>query len=241
MSGHSKWSTIKHKKGLADAKRGKIFSKLSREISVASRLQGPDPNTNVSLRFIIERARSFNMPNENIERAISRGAGTDQEKLEESFLEAYGPGGSALLIKIITDNKNRSFGELRSLIEKHGGKTAQEGSVAWLFERVGKIIVSVPHGEDPNEYELVAIECGAKETAQTSAGSVQKLIVLTKPEELELVRSRLSQKNLSIESAELSLIPRAATAIAEKEKLQALVDFLDEHDDVQEVFTNILE
>lgn len=237
MSGHSKWSTIKHKKGLADAKRGKIFSKLSREIAVAARA-GSNPENNPSLRFVIDKARSFNMPNENIERAIAKGSGINQEKLEESLIEAYGPGGIALLIKTITNNKNRTLTEIRSLIEKYGGKIAQEGSVIWLFDLVGKIVLSSNKNENRDDDELFIIELGALDVTWEEHDGKNKIFVLTKPDELEKIRIKLAQKFTTINSAQLTFIPKTKLPPKEKEKLHTLIEALYEHDDVQEVFNN---
>lgn len=240
MSGHSKWSTIKHKKGVADAKRGKLFSKLSREILIAAR-HGANADANVALRVAVERARSMNMPHENIERAVRRGSAISREQLEELFMEAYGPGGAALLIKIITDNKNRALGELRAIIKKFGGKPASEGSVIWLFKRVGKITFPVKEAVALEEYELAAIECGAIDTARDTHEETRALIVFTKPEELDATQICLAQKGIVSEFAELTFVPKTSLSVEEQSGLAALNDALDEHNDVQEIFTNAKE
>lgn len=242
MSGHSKWSKIKHKKGALDAKRGKIFSKLTLGISVAARTGGSDPNFNPSLRLAIEQARSSNMPSANIERAIKKTTGQDQEKLEELFIEAYGSGGIALLIEAITDNKNRTINELKTLLIKYGGKTATEGSVLWLFKKFGKIIISSPQLKQ-EDLELLAIEVGAQDIKKEIINQEIKFVILTKPEELELIRTKLKQNNLILESVGFYFVAQTKISLNEeqKNKLKLLIKNLDEHDDVQEIYSNLTE
>ena len=242
MSGHSKWSQIKHKKGILDVKRGKLFSKLARSISVAARTGSFDPNFNSSLRLAIEQARSFNMPSDNIERAVKRATSEGQEKLEELFIEAYGPGGIALFIKTITDNKNRTINELRTILSKYGGKSATEGSVAWLFKKFGKIIISSPKLKQ-DELELLIIEVGAEEIKKETIEQETKFIISTKPEELELIRTKLKQNNLFIESAGFNFTAQTKVSLDEKQKnkLKLLMEKLNEHEDIQEIYSNLTE
>ena len=242
MSGHSKWSKIKHKKGILDAKRGKVFSKLARSISVAARISGSDPNFNPSLRLAIEQARSSNMPSDNIEKAIKKATGQDQEKLEELFIEAYGPGGVALLIETITDNKNRTINELKTILIKYSGKAAAEGSVLWLFKKFGKIIISSPQLKQ-EDLELLAIEVGAQDIKKEIINQEIKFVILTKPEELEIIRTKFKQNNLILESVGFDFIAQTTVSLDEeqKNKLKLLIKNLDEHEDVQEIYSNFIE
>ncbi len=238
MSGHSHWAGIKHQKGIADAKRSAAFSKLGREITIAAR-QGKDPVFNSSLRIAIEKAKTFNMPTENIERAIKRGAGElGGEELEEMFFEAFGPAGIAIIVKIITDNKNRSLGELKQILNQHGGKLANEGSVKWLFERKGAITIdSSTTGKSKEELELTAIESGAEDIYWQE----NTLIVYTKAEELEKVRKTLEDKGIKAESFSLDWVAKEEVTVSEEEKVscQKLFETLDENDSVQEIYSNL--
>lgn len=242
MSGHSKWSKIKHKKGILDAKKGKIFSKLARSISITARAGGSDPNFNPSLRLAIEQARSSNMPGDNIEKAIKKATGQDQEKLEELFIEAYGPGGVALLIETITDNKNRTINELKTLLIKYGGKAAAEGSVLWLFKKFGKIIIFSPQLKQ-EDLELLAIEAGAQDIKKEIINQEIKFVILTKPEELEIIRTKLKQNNLIFESVGFDFIAQTTVSLnkEQKNKLKLLIKNLGEHEDIQEIYSNFIE
>lgn len=239
MSGHSKWSQIKHKKAITDVKKGKIFSKMTRLISVAARAKGKDPEANPNLRTLIDKARSINMPIENIERAIAKGAGElEGAQIEEFTLEGYGPGGSALIIEGTTDNNNRSISELKFLLSEHDGKLAHPGSVLWLFERYGLIIIKAP-ADKKDELELTAIDSGAQDIKWPDEETME---VYTKPEELEKVKNILSEKNLKADGSSLVWAPKNETQIEDqkaKERLEKLFEALDDHDDVNEVYTNV--
>jgi YebC/PmpR family DNA-binding regulatory protein len=240
MSGHSKWSQIKHKKAITDAKRGKLFSKLSNLISVVARQRGGDPDTNPQLRLTVEKARAFNMPNENIERAIKKGLGElEGVRMEELTIEAYGPGGTALIIDALTDNKNRTVSEIKYLLSQYSGKMAEAGSVLWLFERKGAIVInaaSIDIGRD--NLELAAIDCGAQDLRWQTA---ELLEIYTRAEELEKVKKCLETKNVKTESASLDWIPKNEVKIGEtkaKVSLEKLLEALDEHQDIQEIYSN---
>jgi YebC/PmpR family DNA-binding regulatory protein len=236
MSGHSKWSTIKRKKGAEDARRGKIFTKLGRELQIAAR-EGPDPDTNFKLRLIVEKARQANMPKENIERAIRRGAGLEKgEALAELTFEGYGPHGVAMLVQVTTDNRNRAVAEVRSVFNRHGGSLGESGCVAWLFEPKGYITLDV-NDSDPDELAMIAIEAGAADVT-VAADWVE---VFTTPEDFQAVRELLQEQGLTIESAELAMIPKSLSQLGEKETFQAmnLVERLEELDDVQQVYSNL--
>ena len=238
MSGHSKWSSIKHKKGAADAKRGKLFSKLSRAIIVAAKEGGPDPAGNLALQNAIEKAKSYSMPKDNIERAIAKGAGegTDGSNFETVVYEGYGPDGVAVLVEALTDNRNRTASDVRHLFTKHGGNLGTTGAVAWQFERRGVVMVEA-EGVDEDELTLAAAEGGADDVEQD--GSVYQ--VSAPPEALSAVRGALEEAGFAIESAELAMVPKATVAVADESsarKLMRLIDALEELDDVQDVFAN---
>ncbi len=242
MSGHSHARTVKHKKELSDKKRGQIFSKMARLISVAVREGGANPETNSKLRMAIETARSFNMPKENIERAIKRGSGeTTSEKLEEVLYEAYGPGGVAILIESITDNKNRALGEVKQILSQHNGKLVGGGGIKWMFERKGCITIDY-NSQNENlrnkeKLELTAIEAGAEDTYWHS----DTLDVYTKIEELEKVKKNLEEKGIKIDSTSLDWIPKEEKEVDEKtkESCQKLFDDLDEAESVQDIYSNL--
>ena len=238
MSGHSKWSSIKHKKGAADAKRGKLFSKLSRAIIVAAREGGPDPAANLALQNAIEKARSYSMPKDNIERAIARGSGTetDAAAFETVLYEGYAPGGVALIVEALTDNRNRTASEVRHLFGKHDGNLGESGSVAWLFERRGIVLVGAD-GVDEDELMLAAAEGGADDVDLD--GSTYQ--ITTGAESLSAVREAVEAAGFTVESAELTMVPKTTTEIADDgqaKKVLRLVDALEELDDVQEVHAN---
>ena len=240
MSGHSHWHSIKYQKGAADAKRSRAFSKLARQISVAAREGGGNPDTNSKLRLAIEQARAINMPKNNIERAIKRGTGElAGEKLEEVIFEAYGPGGIAIIIKGITDNKNRTLGEIKQTLAQNGGKLADEGSVRWLFERKGVVTVDKNQNlKNKEELELDAIEAGAEDI---SWHKDCLLDIYTEPEDLEKVKKNLEGKEVKIDSASLDWVPKQPIEIEEKEKETAkkLFDALDENEAVQDIYSNL--
>lgn len=236
MSGHSHFSTIKHKKALTDAKRGKVFSKLSRVISIAAKEKGADPETNATLRMAIDKAKSANMPADNIERAIKKGAGgLAEESLEPVLFEAFGPGGIAVIIEGITDNKNRTLGEIRIILNQNNGKLSGEGSVKWMFERKGVLIISAKE-EDKEVLELKIIEAGAEDIKQMEEG----LEVYTKPEDLDKVRSALEAKEIKPDSASLDWVPKEEVSLGDKEKesCEKLFEALDDNDAVQDVYSN---
>jgi YebC/PmpR family DNA-binding regulatory protein len=238
VSGHSKWSSIKHKKGAADAKRGKLFSKLSRAIIVAAKEGGADPGGNLALQNAIEKARSYSMPKDNIERAIAKGAGegADGSSFETVVYEGYGPEGVAVLVEALTDNRNRTASDVRHLFTKHGGNLGATGAVAWQFERRGVILLAAD-GVDEDELVLAAAEAGADDVEQD--GSTFQ--VSAAPEELAFVRASLEAAGYAVESAELSMVPKTTVAIGDEsvaKKVVRLVEGLEDNDDVQDVYAN---
>jgi YebC/PmpR family DNA-binding regulatory protein len=238
MSGHSKWSSIKHKKGAADAKRGKLFSKLARSIIVAAKEGGGDPANNLSLQNAIEKARSYSMPKDNIDRAIAKGTGdgADGANFETVVYEGYGPEGVAVIVEALTDNRNRTASDVRHAFAKHGGNLGTTGAVAWQFERRGVVVVSAD-GVDEDELFMVAADGGAEDL--TRDGSVFE--VTSAPEALAAVRGAVSQAGFAVESAELSLIAKTTVAVDDEtaaRQLMRLIDELEDNDDVQEVFAN---
>jgi YebC/PmpR family DNA-binding regulatory protein len=239
MSGHSKWSSIKHKKGAADAKRGKLFSKLSRAIIVAARTGGPDPDANATLAAAIQKARDSSMPKDNIERAVARGAGAAVDGdagYETVAYEGYGPGGVAVFVETLTDNRNRTASEVRHLFAKHDGNLGTSGAVAWLFERKGAVLV--PASEVDEEDVVLAAADGGAEDVALEGSSFQ---VTCAPDDLAAVRDALAAGGIPYESAELTMLPRTTVAIADEataKKLLRLLDALDDNDDVQAVYAN---
>jgi YebC/PmpR family DNA-binding regulatory protein len=236
VSGHSKWSSIKHKKGAADAKRGKLFSKLSRAIIVAAKEGGADPDSNINLANAIERARAVSMPKDNIERAIAKGtgAGADAAAIEDVMYEAYAPGGVALLIEAMTENRNRTGADVRHVLGKHGGSLGEPGSVAYLFDKRGLIVVD---GEQYSEDDLMpAIEAGAEDIAEEDG----VFEVLTEPAQLTDVRAALVDAGIEIQSSELAWLPKARVPVEEDDaaKLMRLIDALEDNDDVDAVHAN---
>jgi YebC/PmpR family DNA-binding regulatory protein len=237
VSGHSKWSTIKHKKGAADAKRGKLFTKLSKAIIVAAKEGGADPAGNLSLQNAIEKAKSYSMPKDTIERAIARGAGTDADAAayETIVYEGYGPDGVAVLVEALTDNRNRTASDVRHLFTKHGGNLGTTGAVAWLFERRG--IVLVDGSADEDELTLAAAEGGADDVELD--GTVYQ--VSAPPEALSAVREAIEEAGFEVQSAELTMIPKTTVQVAEEasaKKLIRLIEALEDLDDVQDVSAN---
>jgi len=238
VSGHSKWSSIKHKKGAADAKRGKLFSKLTRALIVAAKEGGPDPAGNLALQNAIEKARAASMPKDNIDRAIAKGSGTDSDSAsyETVIYEGYGPAGVAVIVEALTDNRNRTAGEVRHTFAKNDGNLGTSGAVAWLFERRGIVLVPAA-GADEDELTLAAAEGGADDVSLD--GSSYE--VLTAAEELAAVRAAVAGAGFEIESAELTMLPKTTVAVedeSEAKKILRLIDQLEENDDVQEVYAN---
>ncbi len=236
MSGHSKWSTIKRKKGAEDAKRGKIFTKLARDITLAARQSG-DPSANPALRLAIDKARRANMPKDNIERAIKRGTGElEGGELEEITYEAYAPHGVAMLIKCTTDNRNRALSEVRRVFNKHGGNMAEQGAVGWMFDLKGYLTVPAD-GVDPDEVFMAAVDAGADDV-EVSDDIIE---VYTAPDSLHAVREALEAAGFTVEEAELSQFAKNEIELGVKETLSimAMVELLEESDDVDKVYTNL--
>ena len=238
MSGHSKWSSIKHKKGAADAKRGKLFSKLSRAIIVAAKEGGPDPGGNLALQNAIEKARSYSMPKDNIERAIARGSGaeSDTQAFETVVYEGYGPNGVAVIVEALTDNRNRTASDVRHAFDKHDGNLGTSGAVAWLFERRGVVLVA-GDGVDEDELTLAAAEGGADDVSLD--GSTYEIV--SAPEVLSAVREAVEGAGYTVDSAELTMRPKTTVEVDDEtaaKKILRLIDQLEENDDVQEVYAN---
>ncbi|HHP50342.1 MAG TPA: YebC/PmpR family DNA-binding transcriptional regulator [Moorella mulderi] len=239
MAGHSKWANIKYRKAKMDEKRGRLFTKAAREIILAARSGGGNPETNPRLRAAIARAKEINMPSENIQRAIMRGTGElEGATYEELVYEGYGPGGVALLLNIATDNRNRTASEIRHIFSKSGGNLGESGCVSWLFQPKGVIRVEVPEGEEREEIMLKAIEAGAEDVDDTDE---EILVIKTAPEELEKVKKALEEAGVTVGHAEVEMVPRTTVTIEDPEiaaKVVKLVERLEEHDDVQAVYTN---
>lgn len=236
MSGHSHWATIKHKKGAIDAKRGKLWSKLSRAIIIAAKHGGGDPTMNLKLRYAIDKAREVSMPKDNIERAIKRGTGdTEGAVFEELTYEGYGPGGAALLVDVLTDNRNRTNGEIRKIFERGGGKMGSAGNVAFLFERKGLILVD-GQGMDEDALMGIVLDAGADDLKANG----NQFEITTDPASFAAVRAALEKANVKIESAEVAQLPKAAVDVDEEtgKKIAKLMEALDDHDDVQNVYSN---
>ena len=236
MSGHSKWSTIKRKKGAADAKRGKIFTKLIREIATAARLGGGDVDSNPRLRLSVEKARSANMPKDNIERAIAKGTGAGEgEAYDEVVYEGYGPGGVAVYVEVLTDNKNRTVGDVRHILTKNGGNLGASGCVAYLFEKRG-VLSFAAADVDADGLMEAALDAGADDVIESD----DALVVVVAPADFESVKAALEAAGFASEHAEISMEPSTTVAISgeQAESMLRLTDALDELDDVQNVFAN---
>lgn len=237
MSGHSKWSTIKRKKGANDAKRGQLFTKLAREITVAARAGLPDPEMNARLRIAVQRARSEGMPKDNIDRAIERGGGgSGGDNYDEIYYEGYGPGGTALMVLAMTDNRNRTVGEVRSTFTRAGGTLGENGSVSWMFDQVGYI--NIPAGSaDPDEIALVAIDAGAADV-QIDDGAVD---VYTEVQDLHKVETALSESGYQPETVEITMRPKTTLTPEPDAAVKALrlMERLEDLDDVQQVYSNL--
>jgi len=237
MAGHSKWAKVKHFKGAIDAKRGKIFAKLSKEITIAAKLGGGDPGMNPRLRMALLKSRSANMPNDNIERAINRGTGAgDQIIYEDLTYEAFGPHGVALLVELSTDNRNRTAAEIRSLLTKNGGSIATAGSVTRLFQRKGQIIVP-RDAADEDQLMEVAVEAGAEDFKAEPEGYE----ILTDPAHFENVHKAIEHKNIKPAAAEVTYLPTLTVPVTQPAAVaavQRLIDLIEEHDDVKDVYAN---
>jgi len=236
MSGHSKWAQIKRQKGVADTRRGQLFTKLGREITVVARQGGADQTTNFRLRLAVQRARDSNMPADNIDRAIKRGAGgSETAALVEVNYEGYGPGGAAVLVETLTDNRNRTVADVRATFARAGGSLGEAGCVSWLFESRGVVTVPV-RDQGADDVALVAIDAGA-EDVKVEDDAVE---VYTTPTDLENVRRSLEEAGVAVASAEISMVPKSTVGLEEKEAMQTLrlLDRLEELDDVQRVYSN---
>ena len=238
MSGHSKWSKIKHQKAITDVQKGKIFSKMAKIIAVAARDDG-DPEMNSKLRIAIEKAQSVNMPRGNIERAIKKGTGKlGGEKIEEVVYEAYGPSGIALIIEAITDNKNRTLSEIKNILGKHSGRLGDAGSVKWLFEKRGVLELEISKEDNLDDLEMEIIDAGAEDIKKRD----NILEIQTKPKELNNVKNNLETKGIKVESANLEWMPKNPVKIEdEKNKIQIekFFEALDEQNDIQEIYSNL--
>ena len=238
MSGHSKWSSIKHKKGAADAKRGQLFSKLSRAIIVAAKEGGADPGANLALQNAIEKARSYSMPKDNIERAIAKGSGADADaaSFETVVYEGYGPDGVAVLVEAVTDNRNRTASDVRHAFTKHGGNLGTTGAVAWQFERKGVVLVE-SDGVDEDELVLAAADAGAEDVERDGSS----FVVTSPPEATGAVRAALEAAGLALESVELAMIPKVTVTVSDEgtaRRIMNLVEGLEDTEDVQDVYAN---
>ncbi len=236
MSGHSKWATIKHKKGAADKARAKVFAKLIRQVEVAAREGGPDPDANPSLRTMFQKARDNSVPIDTIERAIKRATGGLEGVVYESITyEGYAPGGIAVLCDVLTDNRNRTSAEVRNAFTKHGGSMAEPGAVAWQFERKG--VVLADRSADEEELMLLALDAGAEDLSDD--GEVWR--ITTPPTELHTVRAALEEGGITVSSSELTMLPTSTIAVEESDvakRVLRLIDALDDNDDVQDVYAN---
>ena len=237
MSGHSKWANIKHKKGKMDAVRGKITTKIAREITVAVRLGGSDPTGNMKLKLALTKAKANNIPKENIQRAIQKGLGAaDGSNYEELVYEGYGPGGSAVLLNVMTDNRNRTTPEIRALLTRNGGQMGEAGSVAWMFDRKGRMTVDM-EGKDEDELMMLALDAGAEDFSEDE----DSYEILTSPEDFDAVLQALNEGGIPLASAEVTMIPQNYVELTDEtgvKNLQKILDLLDEDDDVQAVYHN---
>jgi len=237
MSGHSKWSTIKHKKAITDARRGKLFTRLAREIAIAAREGGGDPDTNFNLRLAVDKAKSANMPKDNIERAIKRGTGELKgEDLFEVVYEGYAPNGVALLIQVLTDNKNRTVADIRRVLTRQGGTMAEAGAVAWQFDRKGYIAIA-PDGADEDTIFEVAVDAGAEDVVFGD----DLIEIYANLESFRAVRQALEDAGILFETAELFMVPKTTLQLGERETLQVMgiIDALEDLDDTQQVYSNL--
>ena len=236
MSGHSKWSSIKHKKGITDARRGKIFSKLIKEITVSARMGGGDPDSNPRLRTAIQAAKNENMPKDNIERAVKRGTGElEGVNYEESTYEGYGPGGAAIFIESLTDNKNRAVADIRHIITKAGGNLGTSGCVAWMFEKKGYIVIESSEIDEDTLMEI-AIDAGAEDVREDN-GNYE---IITSVQNFETVKSTIDGTDIVYIDAEITMLPQSTVNLAgkEAEQMVKLMEALEDCDDVQKVYTN---
>lgn len=239
MSGHSKWAQIKRKKGVNDTRRGQLFTRLGREIMIAARSGGSgDPDANFQLRLAVDKARASNMPKENIERAIKRGTGElgEGQQLEDLMYEGYGPGGTAILVQVVTDNRNRAASDVRRLFTRSGGNIGAANSVQWMFERRGVLLVDAT-GKDADELQLELIDAGADDVRVDG----HEIEVYTSPENLRSIREELQKHKVHIDSAEITWVPKTPAAVTDEEAVKTMqfVEALEELDDVQKVISNL--
>ncbi len=237
MSGHSKWSSIKHKKAAVDAKRGKLFTKIIKEISVAARLGGGDQNSNPRLRTAVQNAKAANMPQDNIQRAIKKGTGElPGVSYEEARFEGYGPGGVAILVDILTDNKNRSVADIRHIFSRNGGNLGEPGCVAWMFDKKGLILIEEDEDIDEDVVMDAAIEAGAEDIIKED----DTFEITTETEKLESVKNALEKKGLTLSVAEVSMVPQSTIKLEGKtaQHILKLMDALEDHEDVQQAYAN---
>lgn len=238
MSGHSKWANIKHRKGRMDAVRGKITTKIGREITVAVRLGGSDPTGNMKLKLALAKAKANNIPKDNIQRAVQKGLGTlEGSSYEELTYEGYGPGGAALLVDILTDNRNRTAADIRHLFSKHGGNLGESGCVAWMFKRKGLFVIEQEAGPDEETLMLLALEAGA-EDFKTEDDVFE---ITTASEDFDQVQEVLEKNNIETSVAQISMIPDTTVELQgdEAAQMMRLMEALEDHDDVQEVYANV--
>jgi len=236
MSGHSKWASIKHKKGAVDAKRGKVFSRLIKEITVATRLGGKDPDSNARLRTAMATAKAENMPKDNIERAIKKGTGElEGSNYEEAAYEGYGPGGVAVLVEVLTDNKNRAVADVRYLFERYGGGLGEAGCVAWMFSQKGLIVFRKDQIDEERLFEL-ALEAGAEDIKEDE----KEFDVITEPSSFEQVRTAIENAGLNYILAELTMVPKTTVNLDGKnaQQMLTLMELLEDNDDVNHVYAN---
>lgn len=237
MSGHSKWANIKHKKGKMDAIRGKVTTKISREITIAARLGGGDPTGNMRLKLALQKAKSNNIPKENIQRAIQKGLGTlDGANYEELTYEGYGPGGVAIMVEVMTDNRNRTAADMRHLFSKHGGNLGEAGCVSWMFKKKGVFVIDKDTGINEEDLLMIALDAGAEDLKNDG----DEFEVIVSPEDFDTVQEALEQNHVETSMAQISMVPDTLIAVEDQnaEKLIRLLDALEEHDDVQEVYGN---
>ena len=237
MSGHSKWANIKHKKGKMDAIRGKITTKISREITVAARMGGADPTGNMRLKLALEKARANNVPKENIQRAIQKGIGAlDGSNYEEITYEGYGPGGVALMIEIMTDNRNRTAADIRHILSKNGGNLGESGCVSWMFKQKGLFVVDKETGANEDDLMMLSIEAGAEDFKDNE----EEFEITTAPNDFDKVLEALTANNITTSVAQVTMIPETTIALTveDAEKMMKLMEVLEDHDDVQEVYAN---
>lgn len=237
MSGHSKWANIKHKKGKADALRGKITTKISREITIAVRMGGADPTGNMKLKLALTKAKANNIPKDNIQRAIQKGQGAlEGSNYEEITYEGYGPAGVAVMVSALTDNRNRTAADVRHVFSKYGGNMGETGCVNWMFKRKGVFAVSSEVGVTEDDLMMMTLEAGAEDIK----GSEDGFEIITQPEDFEAVEKALADNNIEVEMSEISMIPDTMAELSEEDaaKVQKMLDALDDLDDVQDVYTN---